>query len=353
MKALHLIPMIAFIAIIKIAVAQNDNYKYQQLKDLNLNFSVPDLPAFNALQSEPANLLKPSSFKEISVISDQFFNGTEMIIPKSIAIEVAPITLLRHDNLTLKSYQESPALYNLRFSLGSLRDSLNVSKVAIGFRSTLIDKGDIKFRENLKVVYELLSDKSETRINALSDELDKIGKTIEDYEKDSEVKDFINKKLSKNEILKTFKDSCWNNERLDVALAIVGSSPDSLARNIRFNSLVGWVSWALPINEKSGQFIIGGNFIAAKQGDSFYYDASLPARIYFGNNEMKFFGEGQYTYKGIPKTNNILIDLGCEYYIGNGFWLHFNAGLDKDLTNKSSKLVSNFKISYALPGSLD
>jgi hypothetical protein len=336
--------------------AQKFDPNNMKVKNLKMDYAVPDLPAFTMLQSESTNLLRPSTFKELSVITDQLFSGSSMVIPKSFAIEIAPIVLLKENNLTIQDYQKNPAWYNSRISVGSLRDSLNISKVAIGFRTTLIDKGDIKRKNNFEGLCNKLKKRSEVRVEILTEELDKIGKLYQDYTDDPEVKKMVDNQIAMRLInsddIKTFQDKEWNEERLDIAFAFAGSSPDSLAENIKFNSVSGWVTYAHPLKEK-GQFVVCGNFNVTNNDGKNYFELSIPARVYFGTNELKMYAEGQYTYKGLTKLNTLLVDFGCEYYLANGFWLNFSAGYENDYSNKTSKLVSNFKIIYAIPGNLN
>jgi hypothetical protein len=328
------------------------------VKSSKLNFAVPDLPAFNALKTEPGNLLRPSSPKEFSIIADQFYDGSNIIVPKSIAVEIAPITLLKYDKLTLEDYQKHPILYNSRISLGSLRDSINLSKLALGFRTSIINDGDIKSDKNLTVIFNYLRNINNARTGFYTNELKRLNLTRETLSRktfrDSLDIRFNNLWFSKNDSLeKIIRDyidcKTWNARKLDVAIAIVGSSPDSLAKNIAFSSITGWITYAHPINDY-GQFMVGGNVVVYGPGNSNDIEINIPFRIYVGTNKIKGYAGGQYSFRNNTQTNNILFDLGCEYYIGKGFWLNFSGGFEKDIANDRSKLVSKLKISYAIPG---
>jgi hypothetical protein len=155
------------------------------VKNLRLNFAVPDLPAFNGLEGEPSNLLRPSTPKDFSIVANEFYNGSNIIIPKTIAIEVSPITLMQYNKLTLQVYQKNPTLYNSRVSIGTYRDSTNISRISLGYRTTLVNKGDIKNDKNLKELINHLKDINKSRNEFYESELERLGKTEFDFATDT------------------------------------------------------------------------------------------------------------------------------------------------------------------------
>jgi len=56
-----------------------------------LNFALPDFPAFKSLDIDGSHLLRPSNTTEFGVIASEFYNGKNLIIPESFALEVSPI----------------------------------------------------------------------------------------------------------------------------------------------------------------------------------------------------------------------------------------------------------------------
>jgi hypothetical protein len=325
------------------------------IKNLRMDFAVPDLPAFNALQSEQSNLLRPSSPKEFSLIANEFFNGNNIIIPKAIAIEVAPIVLVRYNKLTLGDYQKNPVLYNSRISMGTMRDSNNRSRLAIGFRTTLLNKGDIKNDKNLKLILEDLRSENKGRNDYFDQELKKLGKSEEYFAEHPELQtklnneyDSIKSTVSQNVI--DYKNyTYWNAEKLDLAFSFVGSSQDSIAKNIKYNSFLAWLTYAMPAG-KNGQILAGLSINSYKKESSDFLDFSLQSRFYIGINQLKSFVECQYLYKSSDKSNNVIARLGCEYHLYNGIWIDFNAGIYKGITNSTSDFISSFRFIYAIPG---
>lgn len=315
----------------------------------NQNFAVPDLPAFNALEFEPGNLLRPSSPRDFSVAASEFYNGNSIIIPKSVAVEIAPIVLMRKNKLTLADYQKTPIIYNSRISVGTLRDSLNVSRVAIGYRTTIINKGDIKGEERLAEVISFLRDKNTSRAEFFNSS----GYTDFQLAENPSLVDSLNRVFDKQyaEKERRAKDildlKTWNEQRLDVAIALAGSSPDSLAETISFNALHVWLTYGHPLGSNA-QLLIGTNLKVYVDNKSNYFDFSLPIRAYVGTNSLKGFAEGQYVFRQNLKTNNLIVRLGCEYHLYNGFWLDFSAGLVHNYTMNTSTFTSNIRLVYAI-----
>lgn len=112
-----------------------------------LDFAVPDIPAFKALGIDASNILRPSSAKELGVAFSNLAKGDVSVIPRNVAIEVAPILFIK-PWYTLEQYRTKAGLRILnatRISLGTNEDAeTGVNSVAIGLRTTLFDKGDFR-----------------------------------------------------------------------------------------------------------------------------------------------------------------------------------------------------------------
>jgi hypothetical protein len=111
-------------------------------KTYKLNFAIPDYPAFKALDTEPSNILRPSSNQSFGFISSEALNNRLLTIPKSFAVEINPMLLMNMNSMRLETYQNNYSWMNSRISLGAIRDSLNTTKLSLGYRISLIDKGD-------------------------------------------------------------------------------------------------------------------------------------------------------------------------------------------------------------------
>jgi hypothetical protein len=95
------------------------------VKNYKLNFAIPDFPAFKSLGTEPSNILRPSNVENFGFVSSEFFNGNNLTIPNSFAVEVSPILMMNVNKMTLSEYQENNALKTSRFSIGAKRDFYN------------------------------------------------------------------------------------------------------------------------------------------------------------------------------------------------------------------------------------
>lgn len=337
-----------------------------------VKYAVPDLPAFNALGSELADLLRPSTAKDISITANEFYDGKNIIIPKTFAVEFSPVKLIKGNRLTLQDYQKSAAWYNSRISLGTFRDSMNISRMAIGFRTTLIDKGDPKSEKNLLNIFNVLNDKNKFRnfylsyairqwagehpgvdVASLADSLYLVinaefdSLLIRKGDKLTEVRNLYEVDNLEPVIEKFENNSQWNAERLDIAIAAVCASSDSIAKNLKFDALCAWITYALPIGEK-GQLLLGTNAGSKMMNDNLYWNISVPVRIYIGSNDLKGLAEMQYLYKQQYNENKLFARLGCEYRLHGNIWLNFTAGIEKNFTDNRSDLVSDFKIIYGV-----
>src|SRR5690242_9915003 len=82
-----------------------------------LDFSVPDMPAFKALGTDPSNILRPTDVQKFAVMFNAFRSEGETIIPRSFSLEVAPWKLTK-GSWTIGEYRKSSfkrILYNSSF----------------------------------------------------------------------------------------------------------------------------------------------------------------------------------------------------------------------------------------------
>src|SRR5210317_1994224 len=71
-------------------------------KELAPNYAVPDAPAFNILNENPDNILKPSSVKDVGLAFADFLGEDERItLPKAFALEFSPALLINGKSLSL------------------------------------------------------------------------------------------------------------------------------------------------------------------------------------------------------------------------------------------------------------
>ncbi|MGC3945740.1 MAG: hypothetical protein QM762_14665 [Chryseolinea sp.] len=352
------------------------------LSHLRVNFTVPDMPAFKTLGTDPSNLLKPSTPQTLAVSLSSFVQGTSLVVPEGFAIEVSPALLL-NTNRTLQhlsAYAKRAVLNSFRISLGSSTDttlSRSGRNLAVGFRVSLINEGDFATDvEQHKKVAAALGDfrvhvRETSRLKFAS--LKNIDSSQPDWDtaiavhgvwkkefdeylasEEEESQRLFMQKLK--ELKSEYKKVNWNAKKLDVALAILYSSPDSLVKNIRFNRADFWLAGALRTGRNS-QFMYGLNartFKDLKNGseqgsEKTYFNISVPARYLIGTNRLKGFGELQYSFDNLEERTRFLINLGSEINVVDGLWINFYGGLDYDTDTGDGSLVTNFNIKLTMP----
>ncbi len=132
-------------------------------KNFRLDFAVPDHPAFNVLENNPDEILRPSGSEVFSIIYSNFIMGRVPIIPKDFAMEFSPAQVIRANKLTYGDFNVTPRkdanghsksvvfngkqIYNgIRISLGTKasKNADSLQNLAVGISIPLIDRGDYR-----------------------------------------------------------------------------------------------------------------------------------------------------------------------------------------------------------------
>jgi len=332
------------------------------VKNYKLNFALPDIPAFKALGTEPSNILRPSVTQDFSFVSSEFFNGKNLVIPTSFGIEVSPILLMNTDKMTLSEFRKNNAFKTSRFSLGTFKDSLKTMNISVGYRLTVINKGDLrtdtavldeflkntlakKAYEKAKLEEKFMQENNILPFEITSEQKVEMGKYVDQNMKENE--DEFESKL--DEFKKQYKNDNWNAEKLDFATAFVGQARDSLISNVSFRNFSLWGTYAIPI-KKFGQILFGATYQLNRLQNEEYHTFSFSNRNYFGSNRIKFFFEEQIEYNQyLGDKTNLLLNLGAEVNLNKGFWIDLNAGLTKNYNDNTSDFVSQLRFRYTLP----
>ncbi|RYE00932.1 MAG: hypothetical protein EOP50_02890 [Sphingobacteriales bacterium] len=339
------------------------------LSKVKLDFAVPDIPAFKALDVDPSNILRPSAPRDFSLMLSGF-RGTSLI-PKDLAVEVAPALFLK-PWYTKQQYRQQYGLRLLtktRISFGTKQDDVtSVNSVAFGLRTTLFDKGDFRLDSSFersiyfrldqvqdawgtlvnnykaKVGIEAYASLGTVRQNAITDSLYFIaqgnGVNIDSFVRNS---------------IQEYKKKNWNASRLDFAYALQLQSPDSLVSNVRLNKHALWATLALRPGKNNhwAQILLGFRAAPAVSDDTWYNDMTGSFRFYGGTNRFKGLLELQYQnteHPGLDRTESFFTQVGVELNVYQGIWLQFSTGILNALNgdNKSS-LRNNLNLSFALP----
>ncbi|MBL6446321.1 hypothetical protein JMN32_08375 [Fulvivirga sp. 29W222] len=337
------------------------------VKNFRLNFAIPDLPAFKIMGTNPSNILRPSSPKALAAMVSDFGKGGQVILPSSFAAEIAPYILLKSNSLTLREYDNNSELYSLRISIGTQRDPANdiTTNLALGARMTLIDDGDLKndkqYRQQL---FDLLDQKVQAKDAYQLEYLKQNNFTAQEVAEkaslEQQQENYVNQQLKRDydaaiDSLNTaYKEKNWNKKKLDVAVAVLGTSPDSLAKDTKFNKFSVWATYGTPLGQH-GQLLLGWNFNYVSgniEGGDSYTTNSIASRIYGGENKYKGFLELQYERDENLGANMYFANLGGEFLIMDGVWGNISAGLERNWTDNESHFASNFDIKFTIPEKL-
>lgn len=369
-----------------------------------LDFIIPDIPAFKALDVDPSKVMRPSDVRELAVAFNPFFNNGKPGIPKNFAVEFSPGKMRAH-KWKLQSYYRSGFKrfwYNSGFSLGAVSDSAQyASKVSVGYRFSLLSKNadpiradyinllldslnntgtlmidvhlrnfwlariaqitpavynadkeryDLEFDAFLQRAPKVVSDSNLQNDPMWTSVLNEISQVFGSKFK---IRNLSLKYLLRyqnaaiSDVMNSYKNRYWNASRFDMAVAWVGESKDSLFSKSRFSSFNVWITQALRI-KRYGQLLMGGNLqLPNKAVDKAVrktplgYTANL--RLLLGNRNFRFFAEGQYRHSNFGYfDNSILANGGAELKISNAFWIVASTGVDNLQEKTGGKWYSRF-----------
>lgn len=342
---MRIIFKIAIISLLFAEVGWSQNLP-QMAKELAPNYAVPDAPAFNILNENPDNILKPSSVKDVGIAFADFLGEDERItLPKAFALEFSPALLINGKNLSLEEYQKNDWLYRLRVSLATKRqEESTATDIALGIRFSTEDESDLRTNPdyitdatNLTQKIQKLYDKRRLELGPTA--------TIEEIEDDRALKE--EKKLLIEEFVAAWEENNWNADITEYAFAAKASSEDSLAKNLEFKRISVWYTKAKKLSTW-GQYLLGvyGNYEKRPDSDKYESSGSLMARLYAGNNRFKLFAEAQATLIDDQKPK-WLIDSGLELKAAENLWIDLTAGIE--ITGQQDAvLVTGFKFKFGL-----
>jgi len=380
-----------------------------ELKNAVLDFTVPDNPAFNVLGTTPTNMLRPSNPQELVVSISQFVDGKKFVLPKSIGIETSPYLLFTKGKLVnLNDYKKNYWAKTMSLSFGSSRlDSNQSTTISFGLRFNVFKDGEELFdsvfvaqlrkilrkdnnrRAQLETAILLIKpfdDVSKARVmGRLIDSLlfyyfsgaNQSAKTLEVIVNNVE-KDLMNTAslgslkgvleefsmemydpdAALKDLKKKFKEEHWNDRRLEIAAAALGSSLDSTGKNLQFSRVSVWITGSPKIdNWKWGQLILGGNIAATKEYETQKWNGTISfnARVYGGNNDYKGLLETQHVLTLRADNTygySTLLNAGAEINLINLVWLSFQGGINtNDLinTNRAASPYFSFDWRFSIP----
>jgi len=317
----------------------------------NMDYAVPESPAFKMLGTNPDNILHPTSAKNIALSIGNYFVSSGPIIPKSLAVQFSPY-LLANNNTSLNEYQKHKFFSRLSFSLGSSTQGSSYA-IAEGLNMTVIDKTDLKgditylnFLQGLADKITKSFDQAKTIYRQKVDPSKSLADINQILEQDTSNTSSLFKSLdsiatilsgiSDNTIV-TYRDKYkatkWNAPIWQIGIAVLQSSPDSLVKNLRVTQYGLWSSTGLPVFGSKGQFLFGGK-AGLIDSINWKFNYSLGARLFYGTNNFKGFLQGEFDYKN--NINNLTFSAGCEFNVYNGIWGQFALNIVIDSMGKLS-----------------
>jgi len=345
------------------------------LESVKLGFAVPDIPAFKALGLDPSNILRPSEAKDIALTFGSFRSEGNFIIPKNLAVEVTPALMIK-PWFTLKQYQEKGflrAITKTRLSLGTSEDEeTGFSNLALGLRTSLLDKGDFRLdsellKDKLYPLQDAFVLKVSRRLDQIKMEAGGLAKYDSIYSREEQdsivnvVQDEIGRETLEapyNQAIEDFKRQNWNAARMDFAYSLVLQSPDSLLGNVKVYKHLFWFVYATRPgkNCKWAQLLFSINNGVYRYQDQSYNDFTANFRFYGGVNKLKGFIEAQYRNTDSPvspRLETLYAQIGVEANFFKGIWVHFGTGVLNGLNGDAkSQILSNLNLSLTLPENL-
>ncbi|QXD16486.1 hypothetical protein GQ464_005935 [Rhodocaloribacter litoris] len=325
-----------------------------------LDFSVPDAPAFNLVAVDPSAILRPTTVRQLtSSVADLTGAGGGVTVPEVFAVEFSPGMLVGGKDLTLSAYRARPWLYRLRLSAATRRGEgeAGPSAMAFGVRASLIDEADPRTDDDLIQRVTALT----TQINAIyaaaigppgeDDQPGVVPLTVLSADQVAQVK-ALNEQV--RAVLAAQADRRWNREALDVAVAVRLASPDSLAKNLRTDEAAVWLTYARGLGSW-GQWLVGGRGGLTRdpiEGGLDVVAATLSTRFYAGVNAYKVFLEVQAeTRQGGAQDHveEVLFNGGGEARLMGGAWIEFGGGVAYDALTRNWQVVSAFAVKLGLP----
>jgi len=321
-----------------LASARNDSTVFGRAAAARLDLAVPDAPAFSILGEEPTTIMRPSSLREVSILVSRFLEGGATV-PQALALEVAPVSLVKGSDLPLREYQANPWLYRARISVASNSSGNGGRELSVGLRLSIIDRSDLRCdRILLDELYAVARVRTDVVAGAKlkfrgNPELFEELSDAEQRAVDGRMETYIDSAMGAIsedkiiEIRESARQRLWNAEILDVALAGKGTTPDTTMGGLRASSYGMWLTWGTPLGSP-GLLLAGGNgrLETGADGKLDRYAGSVALRAYYGENEYKGYLETSGRWSGATSPE-FGLDLGGELKLIAGLWLDATIGV--------------------------
>lgn len=320
-----------------------------------LNYAVPESPAFKILDISPSSIMRPTSTRDIafSIGNSLITNG--LTIPQNLTVELSPTLLKPH--LNLKDFQKNSFLYTSALSIGTKVNKDKSYGIALGLKFRIFDQQDLRLNKELLTRNDLLGRiindsysramKEMAQDRALKnpqkkpiDHLIDISRSYSDGSAPDHkqvydgIASIMKRTIDPGEVERfrdSIKKSNWNKPQMYMGIASLFNSKDSLLSNLSGASKLGlWSTAGFPVGKK-GQILIGLNGqMADTLGKSLNNKKlDIGTRLYYGENNLKGFIEGNVQYRNIQKPC-YKASIGIETTFFGGLWANFSLGFKKE-----------------------
>lgn len=343
---LGLVPAIGMVARVLGAQAVPAFAAYQ------VDFSVPDAPAYVLVQADPSAILRPQTVRELAVALSGFRTPDgSLSLPRAAAIEFSPGLLITNGRLTAASYSARKLLFSTRVSLATRRDSTTgaPTRLALGLRLSLANEADFKtdtgYPPELGVTdltKRILDIYNAAPLLKPNERPGPENPRVPTAEQQSQIERF------EREIRERWAIRYWNADILDVAIALGAQAVDSTGRDPKLHAFSLWASYAKGLG-RWGQALFGIRMGTARDsaGVPYRQSANLAARVYAGSNRGKAFAEVQQSWTENASTE-WLLNSGLELRVAKGIWVVFSLGIEQP-GGASPRSVAAFKLNTGLP----
>jgi hypothetical protein len=302
-----------------------------------LNYAIPNMPAFSLLSQKPDNMITPASVRKLIVDVADF---------KNFGIEIAP--LLFDPNISLPDFRKHSFWYRMRLSVGTTTLDNGTLQVAEGLRFTIIDKtdlrGDTAFAQELAgflfkkhTLIESIIEQYANEHNQSEDDVLElyVSDTIFRHKIDSML---VARSYDMNEMdhyREKIKQERWNATIWETGLATMQESSNENLKNMQVKKMALWTTFGTHFGKNStlfgkrNQLLIGGKVEMIDSLAQWHSKLSVGARFYYGTNELRAFAQGQYENINPASihTQTFLSSLGLVFKVYEGIWVQCAANV--------------------------
>ena len=314
--------------------------------DLLPAFAVPESPALSFLGLSPGKVTRPTTPKDLAA---SLLNGVDSTgrMQSGVAIGATLWSIFPKISIPLSAYQNdwrAFALANLQLSLATVRAAgdTGATNLAIGFRTTLIDRSD-PMRDS--VYTEALTHALNICLRDAPPPMSPPGGgggTAVPVVRDTSAKICADKKA--RALRSTWLKERRNASSLSVGVAAGWKFAQSHADSIRTIGWNGWLAGALPIDEHLAlmgqlQFDHRGPVDTLGGTDILTYGLRAVSGSGTRNVFLEVVGTGRIKSAANTSRSNAQWSGGVEFQVAPGTWISTGFGTRYDRARRPSQMV--------------